>query len=83
MTDQPLTDQQADVIRAAMILSDQPAADLAANEDQTWTTDELQQDFDVLGFAAPFIVVTRKSDGVKGTLEFTSQPRIYFSFRED
>jgi hypothetical protein len=47
-----------------------------------WDTAELQRDFNVVGFLAPFVVVTRKSDGVKGTLEFTHQPRVYFNFRE-
>jgi hypothetical protein len=35
----------------------------------------------VIGFAAPFVVVRRKSDGVKGTLEFTHSPRVYFDFK--
>ncbi len=42
----------------------------------------LQRDFEVVGFAAPFVVVRRRSDGVKGTLEFTHNPRVYFGFRE-
>jgi hypothetical protein len=50
---------------------------------QTWTTEQLQEDFAVEGFAAPFVVVRRKSDGVKGTLEFTHSPRVYFGFRAD
>ena len=47
----------------------------------TWNTAELQDDFDVLGFAAPLLVVRRKSDGVKGTLELTHSPRMYWGFR--
>lgn len=49
----------------------------------TWTTEELQRDFEVLGFAAPFIVVRRKSDGVKGSLMFRHHPRVYFNFDAD
>ncbi len=48
-----------------------------------WNTEELQQDFRVIGFAAPFVVVIRKSDGKKGTLEFTHSPRKYFNWSED
>jgi hypothetical protein len=48
----------------------------------TWTTDEMQRDFEPLGFAAPYIVVKRRSDGVKGTLEFIHMPRVYFNFTE-
>lgn len=61
---------------------------------QTWTTAELQEDFKVLGFAAPYVVVQRKSDGKKGTLQFSRETRacrdgseesvrIYFGWRED
>ena len=50
---------------------------------QTWTTGQLSEDFDVIGFAAPFVVVRRKLDGRKGTLEFTHSPRVYFGFKEE
>jgi hypothetical protein len=49
-------------------------------ERQTWDTAELQRDFTVVGFAAPYVVVVRKSDNVKGVLEFTHSPRVYFNF---
>ena len=45
-----------------------------------WTTDELRRDFEVVGFLAPYVVVVRKADGVKGTLEFTHNPRVYFNW---
>lgn len=51
--------------------------------EQTWDTQQLQEDFEVLGFLAPFVVVKRRSDGKKGTLEFKHSPRVYFGFRED
>lgn len=47
-----------------------------------WETHEMQADFVVMGFAAPMVVVKRKSDGVKGTLYFTHSPRRYFDFQE-
>jgi hypothetical protein len=50
--------------------------------EEKWTTDEMQRDFTVHSFSAPFITVTRKSDGTKGTLEFGHSPRIYFNFVE-
>lgn len=52
-------------------------------EGQEWDTAQLQEDFTVVGFAAPFVVVRRKSDGVKGTLEFKHSPRVYFGWRAD
>ena len=51
-----------------------------AADEQTWTTLELQRDFIVEGFAAPFVVARRRSDGVKGTLQFTHSPRVYFGW---
>jgi hypothetical protein len=50
---------------------------------QVWRADELQKHFEVLGFAAPYAAVIRKSDGQLGSLEFTHSPRIYFNFVPD
>jgi len=50
---------------------------------QTWDTRSLQEDFTVEGFSAPYVAVVRKSDGKRGTLEFTHSPRVYFGFKED
>lgn len=50
---------------------------------QTWDTKQLQEDFEVLGFGAPFIAVRRRSDGKVGSLEFTHSPRVYWNFQED
>jgi hypothetical protein len=50
-------------------------------EDQTWDTKQLTEEFEVLGFSAPFVVVIRRSDGVKGVLEFSHAPRLYFDFQ--
>jgi hypothetical protein len=43
-------------------------------------TTELQHHFTVHNFLAPLVRVTRKSDGVMGTLEFQHSPRLYFNF---
>jgi hypothetical protein len=48
---------------------------------QVWNTEELGKDFTVHGFMAPFISATRKSDGVKGAMEFQHMPRFYFNFQ--
>lgn len=69
-------------LRRAMIETGQPARDLA-KADQRWNTEELQRDFTVVGFMAPFVVVIRKADCVKGTLEFVHSPRVYFNFHEE
>jgi len=56
-------------------------AALEAEHGQVWDTEELQKDFTVDGFMAPFIVVVRKSDGIKGALMFQHHPRFYFGFQ--
>ena len=53
---------------------------LEAQYGKVWTTNELAEDFEVIGFMAPLVVVRRKSDGVKGSLEFQHNPRLYFNF---
>ena len=54
----------------------------ATYEGPIWDTEQLQTEFTVEGFAAPFVVVRRKGDGQRGTLSFTHSPRIYFDFVE-
>jgi hypothetical protein len=46
-----------------------------------WNNEELLRDFTVIRFMAPYVLVVRKSDGVRGTLEFTHRPRVYFKFQ--
>jgi hypothetical protein len=50
---------------------------------QVWDTEELARDFAVEGFAAPFVVVVRKIDQVKGSLQFQHSPRFYYAFQPE
>ena len=56
---------------------------LKAEHGRLWTAGEMSKEFEAIGFSAPFIVVRRRSDGVKGTLMFCHSPRYYFSWQED
>ncbi|WP_339683808.1 hypothetical protein [Gimesia maris] len=56
---------------------------LEAKHGQVWDTTELQQEFSVEGFMAPFVLARRKSDGKRGTLKFQHSPRFYFSFEPE
>ena len=49
--------------------------------DNVWDPSELARDFTVHGLMAPYCVVTRKRDGVKGSLVFQHHPRLYFAFQ--
>jgi len=50
---------------------------------QVWDTQELQRDFVVLGFCAPFVVVAEKESGRRGSLLFQHSPRLYHSFKPE
>ncbi len=56
-------------------------AALEARYGKVWSTDEMSEEFEPIGFMAPLIVVRRRSDGRKGSLEFQHHPRFYFSFQ--
>lgn len=50
---------------------------------QVWDTKELQQDFEVLGFMAPLVVVRHRESGAKGSLYFQHNPHLYYGFQAD
>jgi hypothetical protein len=53
---------------------------LEVQHGQVWDTGQLTDDFEVIGFSTPVVVVRRRADGVKGSLFFQHNPRFYFSF---
>ena len=76
---------ETEAIRREMVatINAEPAsrADLEAKHGQVWDTTELGRDFEVLGFAAPFVIVRRRSDRMRGSLMFQHHPRFYYSFQ--
>ena len=52
-------------------------------ENDGLTKDQMLEHYDVLGFAMYLCVVERKSDGVRGTLDFTdvAGQRFYYDFQ--
>ena len=58
-------------------------AALEARHGRVWDPEELGRDFVVLGYLAPYAVVRRRADGVRGSLEFQHHPRLYFNWEED
>ena len=53
-------------------------------ENDGLTKDQMLEHYDVLGFAMYLCVVERKSDGVRGTLDFTdvAGQRFYYDFKK-
>jgi hypothetical protein len=78
-----MTDETEDIRRQMITeINAEPGSReyLEAKHGQVWDTQQLSEDFEVLGFMAPLIAVRRKSDGQKGSLYFQHHPRFYFSF---
>lgn len=46
------------------------------------TTEQMQKLYEVIAFAAPMVIVRRKSDNIKGSLQFDHRPRFYYDFVE-
>ena len=58
-------------------------ATLAQRHGQVWDPQELGRDFVAIGYLAPYVVVRRKTDGLRGSLEFQPDPRFYSNWKED
>jgi hypothetical protein len=57
---------------------------IEAHFGQAWDTAELGRDYEVHGFAAPLVIVTRRADEKVGSLFFQhGPPRLYFYWQED
>lgn len=69
------------VLTAVVNSAEVGRAEMEKEHGQVWNTQELQAEFEVLGFAAPFVTVRRKSDGKQGTMWFQHHPRFYFGFQ--
>jgi len=81
---QQVLDKAVDATEVArrFLIPQMPAelADRIARGEPVWNTEQMQEQFQVIGFEAPFVVVQRRSDGVKGSLLFTHNPRYYFGW---
>ena len=88
------TDETEDLRRALIALTNIAASTMTVPDfreqlereygpGNCWSTEELREQFTVEGFLAPFAVVVRKADGVKGCVTFSHSPRFYFDFVRD
>lgn len=78
-------EDETEAARRMMIATGAPAAHLAAEQGERWTTAKALELFTFETFSAPFVVVTRKSDGARGTIEFArgdDGERYYFGFED-
>ncbi len=56
--------------------------ELQQSHGQVWSTKELQRDYTVESYGVGRCVVLRKSDNVRGSLDFQHRPRFYYGFIE-
>lgn len=54
---------------------------LEAKHGKVWSTDEMMEEFEAIGFMSPYVVVRMRSTGEKGSLEFSHSPRFYFNWQ--
>lgn len=83
MTDDQLTPEQIEAIEQR----NQKRLDYlyeTYGEDNVWIgSQEAQKYFTFRSFLAPIANVTRKSDGMDGTIHFDHDPRVYYNFQAD
>lgn len=77
MLSSEVQDQEALAVAAAQNTA---LARVVEANGQVWDTTDLQVEFDVRGFQAPYVVVLKRSTGEKGSLQFTHRPRFYFDW---
>lgn len=65
------------------VAGDGARARLEALHGTVWDTDQMRADFEVLQYAAPYVAVRRRADGVEGSLVFQHSPRFYWDFSPD
>lgn len=58
-------------------------AKLQERHGQVWDHEQMQKEFSVRGFLAPYVMVTNKETGARGVLEFQNSPRFYFRWTEE
>lgn len=78
-----MTDPTESTRRALVAQTNANAAarkDLEERHGDVFDSDEIREQFDVVGFAAPFMVVVRKADNARGSLMFQHSPRFYWGF---
>ena len=79
-----MTDNTEGVRRAMMeMINDDPGSreGLEEKHGKVWNADELSEDFEVIGFMAPFVVAREKNgEQREGALMFQHSPRFYFGF---
>lgn len=78
-----MTDVTEEPRRAMVAAINSNPGERAALEEkygEIYDTEEMSKLFEVEGFMAPFTIVRRKEDGVKGTMMFQHMPRYYFNF---
>jgi hypothetical protein len=62
---------------------DEARAALGRLHDPVWSDDELLEQFEIASFKPPYVHVSRKKDGIRGTVAYIDSPRLYFDFQPE
>lgn len=65
---------------ATELLRENTRQALEAQHGQVWNIEELNRDFVVIGYDAPYVIVRRRIDNVLGSLLLHENPRLYYLF---
>lgn len=72
-------------IRRVMVATQQLSSSTREQLEDTYAevmdTKEAIERYQFLSFLAPFVSVRRRSDGMRGSLEFQHTPRYYYNFK--
>ena len=52
-------------------------------EKNVYSTKEVEEEFEIISFLAPYCTARRRSDNKQGVLEFCDNPRFYFDFKQE
>ena len=50
---------------------------------RVWTAEAFAREFELLGLLISPAIIRRKSDGLKGTIRFEGNPRVFFDFQPE
>jgi len=83
MQNEDTTEQARRVRQAELNAPMSERAELEKKHGQIWDKAQLLEQFEVIGFMAPFVVVKDRKTGQRGSLEFQHGPRFYFNWLPD
>ena len=77
---QKMVDSNSHNVRMQILEIMKNKTEIVFHQGKTYSTEELQEKYIVLGFGLGFVTVKNKATGEKGSLDFDHMPRIYYDY---